>query len=110
MEAKMSKKIRSYSKEFKLDALRLLETSDKSVSQLERDLGITPGLLHKWKGRYQLSTDENSNEINLEKSELEQAKARVRQLERELAITQEEREILKKTNAIFSDREKGDTR
>ena len=110
MEAKMAKKQRSYPKEFKMDALRLLETSDKSVSQIERDLGITPGLLHKWKRRYQITRDDTTEQDSLDKSELEQAKARVRQLERELAITREEREILKKTIAIFSDRDKRDMR
>lgn len=106
----MAKQLRSYPKEFKLDALRLLETSDKSVSQIERDLGITPGLLHKWKRRYQITKDEETAQDNLDKSELEQAKARIRQLERHLAVAEEEREILKKTIAIFSDRDKRDMR
>lgn len=106
----MAKKKRSYPKEFKSDALRLLETSDKSVSQIERDLGITPGLLHKWRRRYQINPDESTGQDNLEKSELEEAKARIRQLERELVITREEREILKKTIAIFSSRSKRDMR
>ena len=39
---------RSYDKAFKLEAVRLSETSAKSVSQIELDLNITPGLLHKW--------------------------------------------------------------
>ena len=93
-----------YSKEFKLDALRLLEISDKSVSQVERDLGVTPGLLHKWRRRYQVKTNATTEEPSLERSDLETARARIRQLERELAITQEEREILKKTISIFSSR------
>lgn len=93
-----------YSQEFKMDALRLVESSDKSVAEIERDLGITPGLLHKWRQRYQVKTDKATEETSLERSELEEAKARIRQLERELAITQEEREILKKTISIFSSR------
>jgi transposase-like protein len=40
---------------FKREALRLLETSGKAVVELERDQGITPGLLNKWKGRYQIN-------------------------------------------------------
>ncbi len=34
---------RTYDREFKLEALRLLETSGGSAAQIERDLGITPG-------------------------------------------------------------------
>jgi len=97
-------KRKKYSPEFKLDALRLAETSDRSISQLERELGITAGLLHKWKQRYQIKIDGTTAESSLESSELEEAKARVRELERELAITREKREILKKTISIFSSR------
>lgn len=41
----MTKTRRSYTTEFKLEALRLLETSGKSAGQLERDLGISQGCL-----------------------------------------------------------------
>ena len=34
-----------------MQALELVKTSKKSISEIERDLGITPGLLHKWKSR-----------------------------------------------------------
>lgn len=47
---------RSYSQEFKLEALELLQRGDKSAGQIERELGITPGLLLKWKARYQIDT------------------------------------------------------
>jgi len=36
---------RKYTEEFKLAALELLKSSGKSAGQIERDLGITPGLL-----------------------------------------------------------------
>jgi len=39
----MTKTRRSYSSEFKLEALWLLETSGKSVSQIEDELGIGHG-------------------------------------------------------------------
>jgi len=42
---------RSYDKALKLEAVRLSETSAKSVRQIEIDLDITPGLLHKWRAR-----------------------------------------------------------
>jgi transposase-like protein len=43
---------RKYDVAFKQEAL--LEISGKSVRQIENDLGITPGLLNKWKQRYRL--------------------------------------------------------
>jgi len=51
----MSKIRKAYTSEFKREALRLLETSGKSVAQIERDLGVGPGCLSRWK--HQLSQD-----------------------------------------------------
>lgn len=50
----MNKKRRRYTEAFKLEALELLESSGKSAAQIERDLGITQGLLVKWRDRYQV--------------------------------------------------------
>lgn len=47
----MGRQKRSYDAAFKQEALRLLEMSGKSVRQIEDELGITPGLLNKWKVR-----------------------------------------------------------
>jgi transposase len=38
-----------YTKEFKLEALRLMEKSDKPSSQIALELGIRRNLLYKWK-------------------------------------------------------------
>jgi transposase len=92
---------KGYTQEFKKEALRLAETSGKSISALERDLGITPGLLHKWRQRYQIGEDQDG-QGRLERSELEAAQAEIRRLRRELEVTRQEREILKAAVAIFS--------
>ncbi len=92
---------RKYSQEFKLEALELLQRGDKSAGQIERELGITPGLLVKWKARYQIITKEGQvPEIG--PSDMEAAKAEIRRLQRELATVEEERDILKKALYIFS--------
>lgn len=89
---------KSYSDEFKRDAIRLLETSGQSVSEIERELGITHGLLRKWQRRFQVNTQTDT----LELSDIEQVKKELRELKRELEITRMERDILKKTVGIFS--------
>lgn len=43
----MSKTRRKYMPEFKQEAIRLYEASDKSMAEIERDLDIAPGLLNK---------------------------------------------------------------
>ena len=95
------KRYRKYTEEFKLEALRLLASSEKSASQLERELGITEGMLLKWRDRYQVVRKEKE-EPRLEPSDLEAARREIQRLERELKEMAEEREILKKVVSIFS--------
>lgn len=95
------KKCRTYTDEFKREALELLKSSGKSAGQVERDLGITPGMLLKWRDRYQVVKTENQT-ARLEPSDLEAAKREIQRLQRELMEVAEEREILKKVVNIFS--------
>jgi transposase len=83
---------RTYTREFKLEALELLNNSGKGSAEIERELGITKGLLLKWRDRYQVR--QNGGGKELEPSDLESANAELRRLRRELAIAEEEREIL----------------
>jgi len=95
------RKYRSYAKEFKLEALELLKRGGKNAGEIERELGITPGLLVKWRARYQVLQN-GEQEVRLGPSDLEWAKAEIRRLQRELSAAEEEREILKKALNIFS--------
>jgi len=92
---------RVYTEEFKMEALNLLKSSEKSARQIERDLGITEGLLTKWRDKYQEVRSEEGV-VSLDASDLESAKREIRSLQRQLAEVTEEREILKKTVGIFS--------
>jgi len=101
---------RKYTEEFKLEALELLKSSGKSAGQIERDLGITPGLLVKWRDRYPVIS-QGEKQIHLEASDFEAAKREIQRLQKRLAEVEEEREILhlpwravpgKKTINIFS--------
>ena len=89
---------RIYTREFKVEALQLLARGGKSAAQLERELGITKGMLLKWRDRYRVDEQRQS----LEPSDLEAARAEVRRLRRELEVTAQERDILRKAVAIFS--------
>lgn len=97
------RKYRSYPEAFKLEALALLQKGEKSTGEIERELGITPGLLVKWRARYQ-AVEKGRQEVHLEASDVEAAKAEIKRLQRELAEVKEEREILKKAVNIFSRR------
>ena len=100
----MSKKYRTYPQEFKLEALELLKSSSKSAAQIERELGITTGLLVKWRDRYQVKKE--NGQAKLEPSDLEAAQAEIRRLRRQLTVAEQERDILKKAVSIFSKMER----
>ena len=92
---------RKYAEEFKLEALELLKSSRKTSRQIERDLGITPGLLVKWRDRYQVIS-KDTEQAHIELRDMEAAKREIKRLQRRLSEVEEEREILKKTINIFS--------
>jgi transposase-like protein len=48
----MTKIRRSYTREFKLEVVQLLETSGKSAAQLERELSIGSGCLSRWRQEF----------------------------------------------------------
>jgi transposase len=94
----MTKARRTYSREFKIEAVRLAETSDKSIKQIEQDLGIGEGCIRQWKRKLAAEGDNAfPGQGNLPPDEEE-----IRQLRRELEIVRQERDILKKAIAIFS--------
>ena len=89
---------RKYDASFKQEALRLLAISGKSVRQIEEELGITPGLLNKWKLRYRL--EPTTGEVR--PSEQHDLEAENRRLRRELALVKAERDILKTYTEVVS--------
>jgi transposase len=94
----MTKTRRTYTREFKLEAVHLLETSGRSAAQLERELGIGGGCLSRWRREF---AEEGENAFPGH-GRLAPDQERVRQLERENEILRQERDILKKAVAIFS--------
>jgi transposase len=94
----MKKVRRSYTREFKLEALRLLEVSGKSASQIEQDLGIGQGNLWRWKRKL----TQDGEYAFPGHGRLTPDQERIRQLERENKILRQQRDILKKAVAIFS--------
>jgi transposase len=94
----MTKIRKTYTREFKLEALQLVKTSGKSISQIERDLGLSQGTLFHW--RQQLT--QQPTEAFPGHGRLSATDAHVRQLERENNILRQERDILKKAIAVLT--------
>ncbi len=94
----MTRQKRNYSPEFKREAIQLWQSSGKSATAIESELGITHGLLSRWKRKQ----DTNGQNAFPGKGRLLPVQEEMRQLEKENAILRQERDILKKAVAIFS--------
>ncbi|MBO8138859.1 MAG: transposase [Desulfotomaculum sp.] len=92
---------RTYTKEFKKEAVELLKTSGKSAAAVARDLGINVTNLRRWRQQFQELGDASfPGQGNRKPGTPEEEE--IRRLKRELEIIKEERDILKKAVAIFS--------
>ncbi len=89
---------KTYTREFKIDTLRLVDSSGKPITIIERELGLTHGLIYQW--RRELTRKDKQAFPG--KGHLPEDAERLRQLERENAILRQERDILKKAIGVFS--------
>jgi len=96
----MATRRRRYDKQFKLDAVRLVQESDRPISEIARELGIRANALYRW--RDELLVD--GEEAFPGKGKLKPEDEELRRLRRELETVKEERDILKKALAVFSRR------
>ena len=86
---------RTYPKEFKEEAVRLYEATEKSQAELERELGITEGLLSKWIKRLRVEGEQAFPA----KGKLTERDEEIERLKFEIRILKQERDILKKQRA-----------
>ena len=94
----MLERRKTYTREFKIEAVRLLETSGKSGHEIEDDLGIGRGQVYRWRKQ----VGEESGNIRAFPGTGKPRDEELVRLKRELAIVREERDILRKAVAIFS--------
>ena len=89
-----------FTKEFKLEAVRLLERGEKPAAQLALELGVARNQLYKWQAQLQTKGEDKAfrgpgGKRVSEMSEIER-------LKRDLKQVTEERDILKKAAAYFA--------
>jgi transposase len=94
----MAKRRRNYTREFKVEAVKLVTQKGYSVAEAARSLGIHETLLRSWKQAFQVEGDDafpgHGNRPALEEE--------VRRLQAENKRLQMERDILKKATAFFA--------
>ena len=95
----MSQKRSEYSKEFKIEAVRMVIDGNRRISEVAKELGVRANLLGTWKKRYEsgkIDSFPGKGRLSPEDEEL-------RRLKRENERLRMERDILKKAIAIFSE-------
>jgi len=89
----------SYPKEFKLEAVRLLNAGDKPAAEIARELGIKRNFLYRWRDQLNAKGEEAFKGSGRPKLEEMSELSRLR---KELKDVKEERDILKKAAAYFA--------
>jgi len=98
----MSRPRRTYTKEFKVEAVRLVTDGGRRVSEVARELGIDPNQLHAWKAQLRVDAEHafpGKGNVSADQEEL------VR-LRRENARLRQDLDFLKKTAAYFAREQK----
>lgn len=94
----MSTSRKRYDAEFKREAVRLADDSEKGDSAIERELGLYQGAIRTW--RKALRSDPRDAFPGT--GHMKPPEEEIRRLRRELEDVRQERDILKKAVAIFS--------
>lgn len=85
---------RSFSPEFRREAVELYRSTDRSLDEVATELGIASSTLQRWNARSAVEGREREEGSGDDRAEL-------RRLRRENRRLREEREILKKAAAFF---------
>lgn len=91
------RKIKNYTPEFKQSSAKLATTSEQSISQTAKDLGVNVNTLHGWVNKYypnKISTQQATSNEDLSEE--------VKRLRKENSRLKQERDILKKAAAYFA--------
>jgi transposase len=89
---------RQFSREFKLEAVRLVEDRGVAVSQAARDLDVHENVLRKWVREFRLDAGSAFPGLGVMKPE----QAEIARLKKEVAKLRMERDIPKKAAAFFA--------
>ena len=91
---------RKYTREFKLEAVRLVQKGN-SASRVAEQLGIRSDMLRHWKQQVE-GSEVIRTEVLPGQGRVANAEQEVRRLRRELELVTQERDFLKKAAAYFA--------
>jgi transposase len=97
-----AKKRVPYSREFKLEAVRMVKAGKKPVTQIAQELGVARQLLHSWARLAERKAGQEVTDVFPGHGKRAAADAEIARLRKELAQAKEDNEILKKATAFFA--------
>ena len=89
-----------YSEEYKTSAVKMVLVEGKSPIEVAHNLGKPVGLLYKWIRKYK--GIDSKGKSNDSQEEVKQLKSEIQELKKQLATSEQYREILKKAAAYFA--------
>jgi len=96
---------RTFSAEFKLEAVRLMQerrAAGASLTQVGRELDVRPDRLRVWARQLKRRPGAEARDVLPGQGQVASAEAEVRRLQRENATLRQERDFLKKAAAFFA--------
>ena len=103
----MTKPRRSFTDEFKREAVALLQSNGRPLMQIADELGIQPSMLRNWRKAVEVSAGASSRPDTQatppQAGNPGDQSSEIARLRREVERLRMERDILKKTVAIFSE-------
>lgn len=93
---------RRFTREFKLEAVRLVNEGNESVSAIAERLGIRPDMLRNWKRQVAGLPRTEKNNIFKGQGKVTGQEEELKRLRREVEQLQQERDFLKKAAAYFA--------
>lgn len=98
----MAQKRRQFTSEFKVEAVRLATSGEKTVAQVARELGVRPDMLQAWKRQSEGQVGLSASDVFPGNGKLSSRDEEIRALRRELDVVRQERDFLKKAAAYFA--------
>ena len=98
----MGGKRRRFTREFKLEAVRLVSEGHESVTAVAERLGIRPDMLRNWKRQVAGLPPVQRNNIFMGHGKALGAEEEIKRLRREVERLEQERDFLKKAAAYFA--------
>jgi transposase len=93
---------RSFTEEFKQEAVSLLASSGRPLTQIATELGIQPSMLRSWRNAVNGAVLRVAGVVGATAVAASAEQSEIRRLRRDLERAQMERDILKKAIGIFS--------